>query len=531
VNPATPEDIGTNYTPTYSWDKITVATWYRLYVSGPSGVVLDHWYQAADICPSTCSVTSPTLGGGTYSWYVQTYGPAGYGPWSNTTGSVIQPMRFITSSTPPAAAILTYPVEGDPMTLPVTGVKDIGPNYTPTYTWNKVVGATYYATYYRLYVAGPSGVVLDQWYKTSDICDRVGAPDVCSVVSPALQGGNYDWYVQTYSPAGFGPWSNNVKPMKFHTQTTALPAADLIQPRDDGLADGQYIGKEYNPTYEWNKVEGATYYRLYVASLSNVILDQWYKASDICNSNPTPTCVVGSLGNPTPTLGGGRYGWYVMTYGPTGYGSWSNDTQPTKFWTDPQTIPMAAANLSLNRLPNDNQKQKPTYTWDRTPVVTWNHLYVKGSYGVVLDQWYRSVDVCKGNVCSVVSPTLLENTDYTWWVQTYNSAGYGPWKSATFKVQSVSAATTGLLPTGETTDTAPSYTWNKISTATKYHLYVSGPSGVALDQWYESSSVCGASCSVVSPTLVTGDYTWWVLTYNSSAGYGIWKSGSFKVIP
>jgi hypothetical protein len=417
VNPATPTDIGTNYTPTYSWDKITGATWYRLYVSGPSGVALDQWYQAEVICPSTCSVTSPTLGGGTYSWYVQTYGPAGYGPWSNTSGSVIQPVRFTTSSTPPLAATSLSPGTVNPATP-----TDIGTNYTPMYSWDKIAGATWY----RLYVSGPSGVALDQWYQASSIC-----PSTCSVTSPLLGGGTYSWYVQTYGPGGYGPWSNTsgsvIQPVRFST-TTTLSAATSLSPGTVNPATPTDIGTNYTPTYSWDKITGATWYRLYVSGPSGVVLDQWYQASSICPS----TCSVTS-----PLLGGGTYSWYVQTYGPAGYGPWSNTSgsviQPVRFTTATPAIP-AGATLTLPTPGTTTASHTPTYTWTKVDMATWYHLYVKGPGGVVVkDQWYQASSVCVGATCTVVSPTL-ESGFHTWWIQTYNAAGYGPWKSATFTV-------------------------------------------------------------------------------------------------
>ena len=67
-------------------------------------------------------------------------------------------------------------------------------------------------------------------------------------------------------------------------------------------------------------------------------------------------------------------------------------------------------------------------------MATWYRRYVKDQGGVVvLDRWERSVDICIAATCSVTGPALASG-DYTWWVQTYNIAGYGPWKSATFKV-------------------------------------------------------------------------------------------------
>jgi hypothetical protein len=71
--------------PTYSWDEVPGATWYYLWVDGPSGNVIKQWYTAAEAnCDgSTCSVTpGVTLGSGEHKWWIQTWNDAGYGPWS-----------------------------------------------------------------------------------------------------------------------------------------------------------------------------------------------------------------------------------------------------------------------------------------------------------------------------------------------------------------------------------------------------------------------------------------------------------------
>ncbi len=392
-----------NYNPDYTWNKLTGALYYRLYVSGPSGVVLDQWYEALSICSNVdnkCRVASPTLTGGAYVWYVQSWNPAGYGPWSNNT----QPTNFSTTITVPVAATLFAP-KGSILT-----------DYTPTYKWNKVATATYY----RLYVSGPSGVVLDQWYKAADICLGVIVGQECSVASPTLTGGAYVWYVQTYSPAGYGPWSNNTQPTNFNSTIPAVPAAAVLSaPKGNILTD-------YNPTYTWTKVTTATYYRLYVSGPSGVVLDQWYQASGICSDVDSKCKVV------SPTLAGGAYAWYVQTYNPSGYGPWSNNTQPTNFST---TVPRLPAGATLTAPIGTITNPTPTYTWTKVNMAVWYRLYVNGPSGVVKDQWYQAVEVCDSvtNVCSVSSPKL-ERGDHIWWVQTYSGAGYGPWKSASFKV-------------------------------------------------------------------------------------------------
>jgi hypothetical protein len=312
-------------------------------------------------------------------------------------------MDFSTTiPTVPAAPVLTEPKN------------DIGTNYTPTYKWGKLASATHY----HLYVAGPSGLVKDQWYPSADICDLVVVGE-CSVVSPTLGGGAHVWYVQAYNSAGYGPWSNNTQPTNFNTTIPTVPAAPVLtEPKND-------IGTNYTPTYKWGKLASATHYRLYVAGPSVLVKDQWYPSADICD-----LVVVGECSVVSPTLGGGAHVWYVQAYNSAGYGPWSNNTQPTNFNTTIPTVPVAA---TLTAPIGTITSHTPTYTWSKVSMATWYRLYVKGPSGLVKDQWYQTVAVCNTTTCSVPGPSL-ESGDHIWWIQTYNVAGYGPWKSATFKV-------------------------------------------------------------------------------------------------
>ena len=71
-------------TPTYTWELVNGSTYYRLWVSGPSGKIIGEWYKAADLCSGEiCRVTpSVVLIDGTYWWWILTWNPSGYGPWS-----------------------------------------------------------------------------------------------------------------------------------------------------------------------------------------------------------------------------------------------------------------------------------------------------------------------------------------------------------------------------------------------------------------------------------------------------------------
>ena len=95
-------------------------------------------------------------------------------------------------------------------------------------------------------------------------------------------------------------------------------------------------------------------------------------------------------------------------------------------------------------------------------------------------------------------------------------------------------AATLVSPNGSITTNNPTYTWNKISAATWYNLYVSGPSGYVFTQWYHSEpSAVPAQCSIANATtLGAGEHRWWIQTWNGTGGYGPWSTGmSFTTMP
>ncbi|MFZ5912456.1 MAG: C39 family peptidase [Chloroflexota bacterium] len=283
------------------------------------------------------------------------------------------------------------------------------------------------------------------------------------------------------------------------------------------------IGANYNPTYTWNKVNNVTWYYLWVNGPSGNVIKQWYDSS-VCGAS---TCSV----TPSTPLGGGSHTWWVQTYNSAGYGPWSSSMT---FSTTVPTPPGAATLSSPSGYIGESYT--PTYTWSKVietggqteSAATYYYLWVQGASGPVIKQWYAS-SVCGASTCSVTPSTALGGGNYTWWVQTWNSAGYGPWSSGlTFSTATPSAPgqTTLSSPSGSITDTTPTYTWSKVNAATYYYLWVNGPSGNVIKQWYTASSICGVStCSVTPGTALSGgDYTWWVQTWNP-VGYGPWSSG------
>lgn len=200
------------------------------------------------------------------------------------------------------------------------------------------------------------------------------------------------------------------------------------------------------------------------------------------------------------------------------------------FSTAIPTLPVAATLVSPNN--NIATNYNPTYTWNQVSNATYYYLWVNGPSGAVIQKWYTSAEAnCNGTTCSVTPTTTLGGGNHTWWVQTWNTAGTGPWSAAMIfstTIPTKPVAATLVSPSGTTSNHIPTYTWNQVGNATWYYLWVNGPSGVVIQQWYTSAQAnCnGSTCSVTpAVTLTSGSHVWWIETWNS-AGTGPWSAAT-----
>ncbi len=385
----------------------------------------------------------------------------------------------------------------------------------PNFIWDAVLdsGQGDAATWYYLWVDGPSGNVIKQWYQAANVCN--GA--TCSTPSPiTLSGGPYTWWIQTWNPGGLGPWSDG---MNFSLPVPRPPVAATLAAPSGSVTNNQ-------PSYTWNAVldgsqgDAATWYYLWINGPSGKIFAQWYQALDVCSGS---TCSI----DPGVTLGSGNYTWWIQPWNPGGSGPWSSAMT--------FSIPALGAATLISPTGPLGANYNPAYTWNEVASATWYYLWVNGPSGNVIKQWYTSAQAnCNGSTCSVIPTTTLAGGSYTWWIQPWNPAGLGPWSAAmSFTVAPLAAATL-ISPEGSIASHTPAYTWNEVPGATWYYLWVNGPSGVVIQQWYTSAQAncSGATCSVVSTTtLGSGSHTWWIQTWNS-AGLGPWSSAkSFTVTP
>jgi uncharacterized protein (DUF1800 family) len=297
---------------------------------------------------------------------------------------------------------------------------------------------------------------------------------------------------------------------------TSPATADLISPSGN-ITDT-------TPTYQWNAVADASWYYLWVNDSTGNKIKKWYTAAEVGCPNGSGTCSVTS----TTVLKQGMGKWWILTWNSTGYGNWSSALQ---FNTASEALPVAASLVS----PNGNiTKATPTYQWNAVSNATWYYLWVNDSTGNKIKKWYTAEEVgCSSGVdrCSITSKTALNAGSAKWWIQTWNSTGYGPWSTASlFMLDSsnIPVAASLILPKGEIADTTPTYQWNAVANATWYYLWVNDSTGNRIKKWYTAEQVgCNSGtgiCSITSTeVLKQGTGQWWVRTWSRS-GYGPWSS-------
>ena len=184
----------------------------------------------------------------------------------------------------------------------------------------------------------------------------------------------------------------------------------------------------------------------------------------------------------------------------------------------------------------------PAYTWNAVPDSTSYYLYVNDSTGNKINTWYSAGQAGCPNgtgTCTVSPGTALAAGAAKWWVQTWNTNGYGPWSDGlafTVPAPPLPGKVTLVSPTGTISTGTPAYTWNADPLSTWYLLYVNDSTGNKINTWY---SAVQAGCSggmgtcTASPgtVLAPGSAIWWVQTYGSN-GFGPWSDGmSFTVPP
>ncbi len=114
-------------------------------------------------------------------------------------------------------------------------------------------------------------------------------------------------------------------------------------------------------------------------------------------------------------------------YGTTFYGGASGAGVVFRLSLPAVVLPAATTLISPS---GGGTLNAPTYTWTMVSAATaWHYLWVNKSTGTPVIQASYGPSVCVATTCSVTPAVPLPGDTYTWWVQTSNPAGYGPWSN------------------------------------------------------------------------------------------------------
>ena len=407
---STPTGTISTGAPTYTWSAVANASQYYLWVNGPAGNAVLQANHPASVCSGgTCSVTPTTLlANGTHRWWVQAKNGSAAGPWSAPKDFTVS-----ASTVPPGVATLIGPSGST------------GPQ--PSFTWTPVTGASEY----YLWINNAAGAAeVTTWVPGSATCSG----STCSAVpSTALTSGGHTFWIQAKNSAGTGSWSNG---MVFSvvlggggatpTPTPTATPAPGGKPGTPTLVSPSGNTSTSRPTYTWNVVSGATDYIVWVNnSAGAAAMATWYPASASCAG---ATCSV----TPVVSLSNGGYTWWVQARNAAGTGPWSAGTSFTVSVTG--FAPGAATLVA----PSGSASRTPTYTWNAVGGATDYYLWVNrnATASAVVQVWVPASNACSGSTCSYTPGATLSTGSHTWWIQTRNGVGNGPWSAGlTFTAQ------------------------------------------------------------------------------------------------
>jgi hypothetical protein len=383
-------------TPTFSWTPASAATQYDLNVRPTSGTSYLTTVMASS-CTTTCTATLPAalVNGMTYTWTVVGMNSSGFGPVS-APGT----FNIVAGPVIPAA----------PVTISPTGTIDF--TTTPTFSWVGVPGA---ASYYVL-VQNTAGVAIGQSIAAPAAnCTPVG--NICTLNSPVAlaNGSTYNWFVNATNGAGTGPWSAT------RTFTISLPPPPPGPPATPVTISPTGVIQTDLPTYSWNALPDAQFYRLLVTQSGGPFIGLTYTPAEVGCAAGTGTCSA----TPTTRLTlGVTYEWMVgasNSYGPSNFSATRSVTASGLSAVPPETI-YPTGNIPTGR---------PIFSWNAIPGATGYSLLVQNTQGVFISQRFTASEVaCDGTaICSIVSPATLPAGNYNWFVNASAGTTTSDWSA------------------------------------------------------------------------------------------------------
>ncbi|MEZ6121772.1 MAG: Calx-beta domain-containing protein [Planctomycetaceae bacterium] len=374
----------------------------------------------------------------------------------------------VTLSNPTGGATITTAeasgtIQNDEITPPnVTSPTGSSSERRPTITWDAYADATSYEVKLELLETDSDTVIFTDTTTSTSFALPAGVAD--------LGIGRYRASVRATVPAGTTAWGTTRFDVSLATAVTGLP----------------FRGSDRTPEITWTQVPGATGYRVHLRNST-------------AGTAVVSEAVSGTSFTPTSDLEFGVHQIWVQPIGPKNYpAQWS---LVEKYYIGPSLLTQTV----------DTFDRRPTFSWTSMPDIDSYRLFVRVGSTVVIDE--------PGITGTSFTPTAdLPVGNVRWWIQpTHTSGRTGAWSLSGTYFSYGRPTVTG--PTGTTTESRPSITWNPVEGAGTYEVYLLNTDGAGLQQ--RIAGVTGTS--LMSVPVPNGNYRVWTKAWKSDGTPGFWS--------
>ncbi|MEZ6131775.1 MAG: Calx-beta domain-containing protein [Planctomycetaceae bacterium] len=335
--------------------------------------------------------------------------------------------------------------------------------FRPQFSWTSIPGAASY----QVYVSGPSGVLINQ----SGITGTTFTP------ATDLPVGDFYWWVRPSTASGSaGSWSD-------YKEFSTGGLTRVSSPRET-ISDT-------TPQLTWPAVPGAQSYEVYVSKVGTP--GALYRQAGLTGTTYA-----------SPPLSNGDYRVWIRTTTATG-SVWGNGV--------PFTVAGNTGSLQATGI------SPATSAFNTRPQFTWQPTSGAASYDIYLHNGTSAIQQTGRTGTSWTPSTALAGGDWTWWIRAVNGSGVaGPWSSPnTF---STSGSTALLSPTGTTSDTTPTFSWQSVTGAVRYIIQVDNLT-TGTQRVIREDNLTGSSFTPTT-ALPSGNYRAWVQAVGSGS-FGPWS--------
>jgi len=465
-----PSGVITTDMPTFSWNAVTAAAHYDVWVNdsttGQIAVLRNANAAGTSWTPSASQALTP---GHSYMWYVGAVTTDGLSTtWNNGLSITVASM-----STP------------TPLSPAGTIAAEI-----PTFTWTAVSGAVRYDVWVNSIINGVESV-------GNPTLRNANATGTSWTPTTALNAGqSYKWYIGAVSSNGTTLWSVG---QIFSIAPLAAPTPTA--PSGTVATD--------TPTFTWTAVAGAAHYDIWVNS---VVSGKESVGNPVLrNANATGTSWTPS----TALVPGQAYRWYIGTVSAAG----------ATFWSSGQNFSIAPLSAPTPLAPSG------TVT-TTTPTFSWTAVSGAAHYDVWINTVINGVESVGSPILRNANATgtswtpttaLSSGQSYRWYIGTVASNGATFWSSGVTFTINAAAPLAALSPSGSIATLTPTFSWTPSATAVWYDIWVNDLTGayVALRNPFVTGTSWTANVSLTRGHT----YVWYVGAVNAF-GFTTWNQGT-----